>query len=246
MSEKTSTKLFNYFIFFGMLVCVLIASIINIRNNPSETALQIVVAFGAMFGVTSTILAAQGNIMNFVVGLLGAVIETYVLWKNGVTSMFLLYLFYFIPMDFVGFFPWRKRDASVHKAVKAQRMDGRKWLYVALGYVAVAAVAFGISYFAGQHSLGSGVPAKLVMDALTTAAYVMAIIMMTFAYMEQWYIWTLVNLSSIVLWAVNLATTPESTYTVVMLIKYVFYLLNGLNAIRIWLRLSRKEEVLEN
>ena len=87
---------------------------------------------------------------------------------------------------------------------------------------------------------------KLVMDALTTAAYVMAIIMMTFAYMEQWYIWTLVNLSSIVLWAVNLATTPESTYTVVMLIKYVFYLLNGLNAIRIWLRLSRKEEVLEN
>ena len=76
MSEKTSTKLFNYFIFFGMLVCVLIASIINIRNNPSETALQIVVAFGAMFGVTSTILAAQGNIMNFVVGLLGAVIET--------------------------------------------------------------------------------------------------------------------------------------------------------------------------
>ena len=31
-----------------------------------------------------------------------------------------------------------------------------------------------------------------------------------------------------------------------MLIKYVFYLLNGLNAIRIWLRLSRKEEVLEN
>ena len=213
MSEKTSTKLFNYFIFFGMLVCVLIASIINIRNNPSETALQIVVAFGAMFGVTSTILAAQGNIMNFVVGLLGAVIETYVLWKNGVTSMFLLYLFYFIPMDFVGFFQWRKRDASVHKAVKAQRMDGRKWLYV---------------------------------DALTTAAYVMAIIMMTFAYMEQWYIWTLVNLSSIVLWAVNLATTPESTYTVVMLIKYVFYLLNGLNAIRIWLRLSRKEEVLEN
>ena len=130
MSEKTSTKLFNYFIFFGMLVCVLIASIINIRNNPSETALQIVVAFGAMFGVTSTILAAQGNIMNFVVGLLGAVIETYVLWKNGVTSMFLLYLFYFIPMDFVGFFQWRKRDASVHKAVKAQRMDGRKWLYV--------------------------------------------------------------------------------------------------------------------
>lgn len=245
MNEKTSAKLFNYFIFFGMLVSVLIASIINIRNNPSDTALQIVVAFGAMFGVASTILAAQGHLMNFVVGLLGAVIETYVLWRNGVTSMFLLYLFYFIPMDFVGFFQWRRRGASMHKEVKAQRMNGRKWLYVVAGYIGIAAVAFGISYFSAKSSLGSGVPAKMVMDALTTAAYVLAIIMMTMAYMEQWYVWTLVNLSSIALWSVNLATTPGSAYTVVMLIKYVFYLLNGLNAIRIWLKLSHKEEGLQ-
>ncbi|MBQ9310083.1 MAG: nicotinamide mononucleotide transporter [Bacteroidales bacterium] len=245
MNEKTSAKVFNYFIFFGMLVCVLIASVINIRNNPDNTALQIVVAVGAMFGVTSTILAAQGNILNFVIGALGAVIETYVLWKNGVTSMFLLYLLYFIPMDVVGFLNWRKRGASVHKEVKAQRMNGRKWLYVALGYIVVAGVAFCISYFAGHNNLGSGIPAKMITDALATSATIVAIVMMTMAYMEQWYIWTLVNISNIVLWSVNLATTPDSAYTVVMLIKYAFYLLNGLNAIRIWLKLSAKEEDLQ-
>ena len=246
MNEKTSTKLFNYFIFFGMLVCVLVASVINIHNNPGNTALQIVVAVGAMFGVTSTILAAQGNILNFVIGALGAIIETYVLWKNGVTSMFLLYLLYFIPMDVVGFLSWRRKGASAHKEVKAQRMTARTWLYVVLGYIAVAGVAFGISYFSGSNNLGSGVPAKMVTDALATAATIVAIVMMTFAYVEQWYIWTLVNLSNIALWSVNLATTPDSAYTVVMLIKYVFYLINGLNAIRIWLKLSRKEEVLQD
>lgn len=246
MNEKTSTKLFNYFIFFGMLVCVLVASVINIHNNPGNTALQIVVAVGAMFGVTSTILAAQGNILNFVIGALGAIIETYVLWKNGVTSMFLLYLLYFIPMDVVGFLSWRRKGASAHKEVKAQRMTARTWLYVVLGYIAVAGVAFGISYFSGSNNLGSGVPAKMVTDALATAATIVAIVMMTFAYVEQWYVWTLVNLSNIALWSVNLATTPDSAYTVVMLIKYVFYLINGLNAIRIWLKLSRKDEVLED
>ena len=246
MNEKTSTKLFNYFIFFGMLVCVLVASVINIHNNPGNSALQIVVAVGAMFGVTSTILAAQGNILNFVIGALGAIIETYVLWKNGVTSMFLLYLLYFIPMDVVGFLSWRRKGASAHKEVKAQRMTARTWLYVVLGYIAVAGVAFGISYFSGSNNLGSGVPAKMVTDALATAATIVAIVMMTFAYVEQWYVWTLVNLSNIALWSVNLATTPDSAYTVVMLIKYVFYLINGLNAIRIWLKLSRKDEVLED
>ena len=246
MNEKTSTKLFNYFIFFGMLVCVLVASVINIHNNPGNSALQIVVAVGAMFGVTSTILAAQGNILNFVIGALGAIIETYVLWKNGVTSMFLLYLLYFIPMDVVGFLSWRRKGASAHKEVKAQRMTARTWLYVVLGYIVVAGVAFGISYFSGSNNLGSGVPAKMVTDALATAATIVAIVMMTFAYVEQWYIWTLVNLSNIALWSVNLATTPDSAYTVVMLIKYVFYLINGLNATRIWLKLSRKDEVLED
>lgn len=246
MNEKTSTKLFNYFIFFGMLVCVLVASVINIHNNPGNSALQIVVAVGAMFGVTSTILAAQGNILNFVIGALGAIIETYVLWKNGVTSMFLLYLLYFIPMDVVGFLSWRRKGASAHKEVKAQRMTARTWLYVVLGYIVVAGVAFGISYFSGSNNLGSGVPAKMVTDALATAATIVAIVMMTFAYVEQWYVWTLVNLSNIALWSVNLATTPDSAYTVVMLIKYVFYLINGLNAIRIWLKLSRKDEVLED
>ncbi len=246
MNEKTSTKLFNYFIFFGMLVCVLVASVINIHNNPGNTALQIVVAVGAMFGVTSTILAAQGNILNFVIGALGAIIETYVLWKNGVTSMFLLYLLYFIPMDVVGFLSWRRKGASVHKEVKAQRMTARTWLYVVLGYIAVAGIAFGISYISGKNNLGSGIPAKMVTDALATAATIVAIVMMTFAYVEQWYVWTLVNVSNIALWSVNLATTPDSAYTVVMLIKYVFYLVNGLNAIRIWLKLSRKDEVLED
>ena len=225
---------------------MLVASVINIHNNPGNSALQIVVAVGAMFGVTSTILAAQGNILNFVIGALGAIIETYVLWKNGVTSMFLLYLLYFIPMDVVGFLSWRRKGASAHKEVKAQRMTARTWLYVVLGYIVVAGVAFGISYFSGSNNLGSGVPAKMVTDALATAATIVAIVMMTFAYVEQWYVWTLVNLSNIALWSVNLATTPDSAYTVVMLIKYVFYLINGLNAIRIWLKLSRKDEVLED
>ena len=41
-------------------------------------------------------------------------------------------------------------------------------------------------------------------------------------------------------------TAMNVTDTVVMLIKYIFYLINGLNAIRIWLKLSRKDEVLED
>lgn len=249
MNGKKSTELFNYFIFFGMLISVLFVSVLKIKANPGETAVQIIAAVGAMFGVTSTILAAKGNILNFVIGGLGAVIETYLLWRNGTTSMFLLYLFYFIPMDVVGFLSWKRKGATAHKEVKAQRMNGRKWLFVALGYAAAVCVAFTVSYLSAKSDIGSGIPAKMITDALATAATIVAIVMMTFAYVEQWYIWTLVNVSNMALWTVAIITASregaDSGYAVVMLIKYFFYFVNGLNAIRIWLKLSKKEEHLE-
>ena len=245
MKEKTFNRLFNYFLFFGMLACVVVASIINIRTGKTAAGLQIIVAFGSMMGITSTMLAANGNILNFVAGFVGACIETYVFHDNGLMAMFFLYLLYFIPMDVVGFFQWRKRGASAKKAVKAQRMTAKTWAAAIAGYIVVAAVAFGLSYAFADKSQVLNL-AKMITDSLTMSATIVAIVMMTFAYMEQWYVWTLVNLSSIVLWAVTLATTPDSAYTVVMLIKYAFYLLNGLNAIRIWLKLSRKEEVLQD
>ena len=245
MTEKKSNEWFNYFIFFGMLISVLAVSILKIQRNPGETTVQIIAAVGAMFGVTSTILAAKGNILNFVIGGLGAIIETYLLWRNGTTSMFLLYMFYFIPMDIVGFISWKKKGASARKEVHAQRMDGKKWGYAALGYVAAVGVAFAVSFFSAKNSLGSAIPAKMITDALATGATIIAIVMMTFAYVEQWYVWTLVNISNIALWAVAIAAASSSGddtgYAIVMLIKYVFYFINGINGIRIWLKLSRAE-----
>ena len=62
---------------------------------------------------------------------------------------------------------------------------------------------------------------------------------MSFAFMEQWYVWILVNVFSIFLWSEKSMSSAESSYTVVMVIKYSFYLLNSLNGLRIWYALSR-------
>ena len=65
-------------------------------------------------------------------------------------------------------------------------------------------------------------------------------VLMSRAFMEQWYIWILVNVSSISLWAVAVMSGARPGNAAVMLIKYIFYLLNSLNGLRIWLNLSRR------
>ena len=69
---------------------------------------------------------------------------------------------------------------------------------------------------------------------------IVALVLMALAFTDQWYLWVLVNISSIVTFAAKLsAGGPESSYTVALLLKYIFYLLNSINAIRIWLKLSK-------
>ena len=64
-------------------------------------------------------------------------------------------------------------------------------------------------------------------------------LLMSMAYMEQWYFWIGVNVASVIMWAVTLKDDPSSSYALVYMIKYIFYLLNSLNGVRIWLRLSK-------
>ena len=65
-------------------------------------------------------------------------------------------------------------------------------------------------------------------------------VLLSFAFMEQWYLWILVNISSISLWAVALLSGTGSGNASVMLIKYIFYLMNSINGLRIWLNLCKE------
>jgi len=64
-------------------------------------------------------------------------------------------------------------------------------------------------------------------------------LLMSMAYMEQWIFWIGVNITSVLMWVSTLHGASDS-FALIYIIKYSFYLLNSLNGLRIWLRLSRK------
>lgn len=241
MTEKTFNKLFSIFILAGMTICVILSTLQKMQAPDARRILLAVTAFGALMGVCSTVLSANGSIWNFFFGILDVAIYSYILWDSKMPSQFLLHVCYILPMEFVGLAQWRKRGADGHKQVKAQRLRGKAWWkYIGL-FLVVFAGAFTISWFVLNKAGEPMNYSKMVLDATVTTANIVALVMMAFAYMEQWYLWTLVNLSSVVLWSITLATSPDSGYAVIPLVKYIFYFINGINGIRIWLSLSKSE-----
>lgn len=237
MNEKTFNKIFNAVLLIGMTACVTIACIFNLQKPDARVALTLLSAVGALMGVVSVVLSANGNILTFVFGLVDVLIYSYTLLDQKVPMTLALHVLYFLPMEFVGYFGWKKRGATATQAVKARRLTAKGWLNTIALFVLVYAAVLALAWVIARWQ-GSVVWARMAFDSAVTTANIVALVLMAKAYMDQWYLWTLVNITSIVLWIIVLGSGEGSGYTVVQLLKYIFYLLNGLNAIRIWLKLS--------
>lgn len=242
MTEEKFNRYFSIFVLAGMSVCVVLSTIGKLQENGARQFLLILAAFGALMGVASTVLAANGSIWNFLFGLLDVSIYAYMLYDSKMPAQFLLHVLYILPMEFVGFFQWKSRGASGKKKVRTQVIKGRKWLYYGVFFACVFAGTLALSYFSLGQVGQEGRTFKVILDALVTTANIVALVLMAFAYVEQWYLWIMVNISSIVLWSITLASDPDAGYAVIGIVKYSFYLINAVNGVRVWRKLSRHKE----
>ena len=275
INDKKFNFWFNMFILVGMITAVVVVNVLKIRSQDAITVKQIVVAVGAIMGVVNTVLSANGNIWTFLFGIIDVSIGAYANYDSGNMGQFAQHAFYFLPMQFIGYWQWRKlgagrrivrseaetskvkTEASKVKAetskvktevskVKARRLTGRQWIYVGIAIILGTALCYGILYWIDLKQLQAGKiaeidRAKLFLDSFVLVLNFAGQILMSYAYADQWYLWNLVNIFSIMLWTNRLMSAGSDSYTIVMVIKYSFYLLNSLNGLRIWLKLSRPQ-----
>ena len=232
-----------------MVVAIAITTVFKLQEPEARTLLILIAATGSVMGVASSVLSANGIIWTFLFGLLDIACCLIVDADNGIWGDFSMHLFYLLPMQIVGIWQWRKRGASGSKQeVKARRLTGRqRWLItgaVAAGLAAVYGILIAIKYATVAPEEINRV--QVFADASRTTFNIAGQILMSLAFYEQWYLWILVNIASIILWGSTMLSSTASSYTVVMFVKYCFYLINSLNGLRIWYNLSRRDGGLVN
>ncbi len=241
MNDKTFNKWFNTFILVGMAVVTVVVTAIRFQGTESGRAMLVISAFGSLMGVLSTVCAANGRILTFLFGLIDVTIYGVMCLIGTRYGNAALHLLYFLPMQFVGYFQWRKRGAHEEKKVQARRLTGRQWLlYGSIFLVGLVAAYFILA--ALDKTEAAGVVKWLVMmDAFSMMCNILGQYLLSTAYMDQWFFWIGVNVSTILMWALTLRQDPDSAFAHIYIVKYSFYLLNSLNGLRIWLNLSRAE-----
>jgi nicotinamide mononucleotide transporter len=223
-------SLYDWFLIIGVIASNIVYSLLSGDVDP-------VGSIAAIAGVLCVVLVAKGSIWNYLFGLVNVTMYAYISYKTSVYGDAALNALYYLPMQFIGWWQWRKRGAAMSESegkdvqVKARRFTWRQRAILAAGCtIAVIAGGFLLRY------LNDPQPYK---DSTTTVLSIVAQVLMALAFMEQWVLWIITNIVSVVMWVVFLS--KGEPHAAVMVIMWSFYLLNSINGLRVWLRLSRSK-----
>jgi nicotinamide mononucleotide transporter len=224
-------SIYDWFLIVGVIAS-------NIIYSALSGNVDIVGSVAGVAGVLCVVLVAKGSIWNYLFGIINVSMYAYISYKASLYGDAALNALYYVPMQFIGWWQWRKRGAAVSEAeaggagvqVKARRFSWRQRAILALGCaLGVVAVGYVLKHF------GDPQPFK---DSATTVLSIVAQALMALAFMEQWALWIITNVISVVMWSI--CVVRGEAHAAVMVIMWVFYLLNSLNGFRVWLKLSRE------
>lgn len=180
-------------------------------------------------GIWNVILVAKGKIVNYYFGIIAVATYAFVAYTQKYYGEVMLNMLYFFPMQFAGLYLWKKRKAGKQEeSVKVQYMKNSQRLVWTLITIA-ATIIYGFIL----KRLNGNLP---FLDAASTTMSVIAMILMIFAFVEQWILWILVDIVSIILWVSVLLNGGND---IAVLIMWIAFLVNAIYGLINWIKLSK-------
>lgn len=159
-------------------------------------------------GILCVLLAAKGNLWNYLFGTLNSVGYAFVSFTNGLYGDMGLNVLFFLPTNVIGFFMWKSHLESASVEMRGLRVLHQ--ILVALACAAaIGALGFGLSQIKTQNTP--------YLDATSTILSIAATLLMMWRYKEQWLLYIVLNAVTIVMWGIRLAHgSPEGLMMILM------------------------------
>ena len=211
-------------LWLGAAVCTIIALSIYWK----DTAMGIV---SAATGVICVVCTGKGKLSAYIFGAVNTLLYAIIAWNARYYGEVMLNALYYFPLQFYGFYVWSRHMNPETKEVE-KKMMSRKARAAMLVAVAAAVVAYGFVL----QKLGGALP---YVDALSTVVSVVAMIISIKMYAEQWVLWIIVDIVTVVMWAVTFANGSESIATLLM---WIVYLGNAVIMYFKWMREAARKK----
>lgn len=182
-------------------------------------------------GILCVVLAAKGSIWNYVIGTVNTVTYAYVAYNNGLFGELGLYILFFLPMNIVGYFMWKNHIKD--DIVKMKTLNLKSILFVFL--TTLLGCAF-LGYFLSTINTQN----SPYLDGMSTIISIVATILMILRYKEQWLLYIILNITTIIIWIIRTLDGSESG--IMMIVMWSAFLMNAIYGYYNWSRGSKAIE----
>lgn len=239
---------FDYF----LILSILGLSIFKVTDkflNGQPLFETLIAAISASLGVFCVVLGAKGSIANWFFGIIEAILHIFICFQTHIYGDFLQRVFYNLPMQFVGLKKWKKRETTGETStIKTRYMTWKQRFYTLLAVVTGTILLANFLIYFGPWFVGViqtilpdfsikteyDAHLQLWLDSFTTVMSIIAMWISVKAFVEQWYIWLVINIAYIIMW-----TLSDSAFSFMTVAKYVLYFINSFYGIYTWHKLTK-------
>lgn len=209
---------------FTVLTLILINAII-VKDNP-------IAVISAFCGILYTIIAGKGKISCYFFGLSGSWCYVWLSFLNSLWGNMLLYLCYYIPMQILGIFKWKKHLKKDTKEIVKTRLSNKNRITLLfIGVLGSIITSIILHYFHDKSPIA---------DGITTFLSVLGMYLTVRRAIEQWVVWMIVNGISALMW-INLVLQGIKTYSTVIM--WVVYFVLAIYFYFEWKKVLNKNEI---
>lgn len=186
--------------------------IIGLSLYWKDTPIGIV---SAVTGVLCVICTGKGSLWAYIWGAINCALYGWIALESKFIWEVALNWIYYLPLQFYGFYVWKKyMNNDTGEVIKIKMSN--KGLLLMLSGTLIGTLSLGhISKI-----FGGNLP---FIDALSTTVSIVAMIVSIKRYSEQWILWIIVNIVTIIMWSYNFFITGgEDIATLLMWIIYLF------------------------
>ena len=220
-------KLKKYMTLFQWAEClaIIVFTIYFALTNTTDTWWYILIdSLAAVCGVFCVVLCAGGKKSQYYWGFVNIIAYIIIALINKYYGEVMLNALYYLPTQFIGLYVWGKHYNKPADQVEGLRMDGKH-----IVIWSICSVAGIFVYKLILDTLGGN---ATLLDSMSSVFSIVANILMVMRYREQWALWIIVDVVTVVMWII--------AGDFLMTIMWAIYLINAVYGWIMWTKISQK------
>lgn len=220
-------KKFNV-IEWAMIILVIIFTIyFAIIDKDNSITYLIINSIAAISGIFCVVLCAKGKKSQYIWGLFNIVGYVIIAYINKYYGEVMLNALYYLPSQFIGFYLWDKHSNKKTNAVKSEKMTIKQTIiFLALCILGIFIYKLLLDLLGGTNTL---------LDSASTVISIFANILMLLRYREQWLLWIIIDIITVIMWLL--------VSDFIMVTMWSVYLINAFYGYYNWSKLYEKQNV---